>query len=110
MARSDGERVEDILAAIADIRADTAGLDYAGFAQSPVVIRSVLYSIGVIGEAAKGLSGDFKETHPSIAWRAVAGMRDRIVHEYFRMNTLRIWEVVTDDLDPLEAVMREAQG
>ena len=110
MARSDGERVEDIPAAIADIRADTAGLDYAAFAELPVIVRSVLYSIGVIGEAAKGLSDEFKNAHPAIPWRAVSGMRDRIVHEYFRTNTRRIWDVVTDDLDPLETVMSEAQG
>lgn len=45
------DRIGDILAAIADIRTDTAGMDFAAFEKNPVVIRSVLYSIGVIGEA-----------------------------------------------------------
>lgn len=60
MARGDGERIDDILAAIAAIRADTAGMDYPAFARTPLVVRSVLYSIGVIGEAAKGLSPEIK--------------------------------------------------
>ena len=47
--------------------------------------------------------------HPAIPWRAIAGIRDRIVHEYFRTNTRRIWDVVTDDLDPLEKTLRAAQ-
>lgn len=108
MPRNDRERIDDILAAIADIRADTAGMDYPAFTRTPVVVRSVLYSIGVIGEAAKAIGAEFKNAHPTIPWRAVAGMRDRIVHEYFRTNVRRIWDVVTDDLDPLEAVLRSA--
>lgn len=109
MARGDGERIDDILAAIADIRADTAGMDYSAFAQTAVVVRSVLYSIGVIGEAAKGLSPELKAAHPAVPWRAIAGMRDRIVHEYFRTNTRRIWDVVADELDSLERALRESR-
>jgi len=106
MARGDADRIADILSAIADIRADTAGMDFQTFARSPTIIRSVLYSIGVIGEAVKHLSPAFKDAHDGIPWRAVAGMRDRVVHEYFRTNVLRIWDVVEDELDPLEAVLR----
>lgn len=105
MVREGKARIDDILAAIADIRSDTCGLDYAGFASNPTIVRSVLYSIGIIGEAAKNLSSDIKDAHPEIPWRAIAGIRDRIVHEYFRTNTRRIWDVVTEDLDPLEAAL-----
>ena len=107
MARSDNERVQDILDAIADIRADTTGMDFEIFCRRPSIVRSVLYSIGVIGESVKNISGEFKEAKPDIPWRAIAGMRDRIVHEYFRTNTRRIWDVVTDDIDPLDRVLRE---
>lgn len=109
MARSDQEWAEDIRTAIADIRADTAAMDYASFARNPTVIRSVLYSIAVIGEAAKGLSPDFKAAHPGVPWRAIAGIRDRIVHAYFRTNTRRIWDVVTTDLDDLEAALDQPE-
>ena len=87
MARSDDEWVEDIIAAIADIRVDTAGMDLAAFSAKPVIVRSVLYSIAVIGEAAKNISPEFQAAHPDIPWRAIAGTRDRIVHEYLRTNT-----------------------
>ncbi|OAN51105.1 hypothetical protein A6A04_16910 [Paramagnetospirillum marisnigri] len=108
MARNDQERITDILAAISDIRSDTDGLIFEAFAANPTRVRSVLFSIGIIGEAAKGLGPDFKAAHPEIPWRAMAGIRDRIVHEYFRLNVRRIWEVVTDDLDSLESVLRAA--
>jgi uncharacterized protein with HEPN domain len=108
MPRGHRDRIGDILAAIADIRADTARMDLAAFEKSPVVIRSVLYSIGVIGEAVKAIDTDFKAAHPDIPWRAIASIRDRIVHEYFRTNTRRIWDVVQDDLDPLETSLKSA--
>jgi uncharacterized protein with HEPN domain len=107
MARADEEWVEDIVSAVADIRADTAGLDLAEFSAKPVIVRSVLYSIAVIGEAAKNISAAFKAAHPEIPWRAIAGTRDRIVHEYFRTNTRRIWDVVVDDIDSLEHALRK---
>jgi uncharacterized protein with HEPN domain len=106
MARSDEEWVDDIISAVADIRADTAGLDFAAFSTKPVIVRSVLYSIAVIGEAAKNISPDLKAAHSDIPWRAIAGVRDRIVHEYFRTNTRRIWDVVADDIDALESALR----
>ncbi len=110
MARSDADWVGDILAAIDDIRADTAGMSFAAFSQNPGVIRSVLYSIGVIGEAVKQIGAEFKSARPDIPWRAIAAMRDRIIHEYFRTNTRRIWDVVEDDLDPLERSLRGTGG
>jgi uncharacterized protein with HEPN domain len=105
MPRGHRDRIGDILAAIADIRSDTMGMDLTTFEKSPVVVRSVLYSIGVIGEAVKAVDQDFKDAHPEIPWRAIAGIRDRIVHEYFRTNTRRIWDVVQDDLDSLETTL-----
>ena len=57
------------------------------------------------GEAAKNISPAFKEAYPDILWRAIAGIRDKIVHEYFRSNTRRIWDVVADDIDGLEEAL-----
>jgi uncharacterized protein with HEPN domain len=107
MARGDEEWVDDIISAIADIRADTFGLDFASFSAKPVIVRSVLYSIAIIGEAAKNVSPELKAAYPGIPWRAIAGIRDRIVHEYFRTNTRRIWDVVTDDIDALADALRD---
>lgn len=81
MARSDFRRAQDILTAIADIRSDTADLSYARFSQSPTVIRSAPYSSGFLGEVAKFLSEDLKTAAPDVLWRAIASLRDRIVHK-----------------------------
>ncbi|MCA1910301.1 MAG: DUF86 domain-containing protein [Magnetospirillum sp.] len=47
-------------------------------------------------------------TRSAASWCAIAGIRDRIVHEYFRTNTRRIWDVVQDDLGPLETALKSA--
>lgn len=107
MARTDAAWVEDIVSAVADIRADTAGMDFAAFSATPVTVRSVLSFIAVIGEAAKNISPAFKAAHPDIPWRAIAGVRDRIVHEYFRTNKRRIRDVVVEDIDALEDALRK---
>jgi uncharacterized protein with HEPN domain len=107
MARGDEAWVKDIPAAIADVRADTAGMDLAAFSAKPAMVRSVLYSIAVIGEAVKNITPAFKAAHPGIPWRAIAGTRDRIVHEYFRTNTRRIWDAVVEDIDALEDALRK---
>jgi uncharacterized protein with HEPN domain len=53
MARTDDAWVRDIISAIVDIRADTADLDFVAFVARPAIVRSVLYSIAIMGEAAK---------------------------------------------------------
>jgi uncharacterized protein with HEPN domain len=91
---------------LTDIRTDTAGMDFAAFVAKPMIVRSVLCSIAVIGEAAKNIGPAFKAAHPDIPWRAIAGTRDRIVHAYFRTNTRRVWDVVVDDIDTSEHALR----
>jgi uncharacterized protein with HEPN domain len=98
-----------MISSIADIRADTAGMDFLAFSASAVVVRSVLYSIAILGEASKHVSPGFKAAYPDIPWRAIAGIRDRIVHEYFRTNIRRIWDVVSVDVDELERALRISQ-
>ena len=105
MARSDEEWVRDIVSAIHDIRADIMDMDFTGFESSPTVVRSVMYSIAIMGEAAKNIGPAFKAVYPDVPWRAIAGIRDKIVHEYFRTNLRRVWDVVTEDIDDLEKAL-----
>ena len=65
-------------------------MDFTTFAAKPTIVRSVLYSIAVIGKAAKNISPNCKSDYPDMPSRAIASISDRIVHEYFRTNTRRI--------------------
>lgn len=56
----------------------------------------------VIGEAAKNLSEELKAKHPGIAWKDVAGMRDKLIHQYFGVKLQLVWRTVQDDLPILD--------
>lgn len=57
----------------------------------------------IIGQAAKGVSLEYRMNHPNIAWKNMTGMRDRLIHGYFDVDLDIVWETVTKDLPPLIA-------
>ena len=65
--------------------------------------RAFVRSIEIIGEASKKIPPDFKERHPDIEWRAIAGMRDRLIHHYFGVDYDIVWDVVINKLPLLKS-------
>jgi len=61
--------------------------------------------VEIVGEAAKHVSRDLRESHPQVPWSAAARMRDRLVHHYFDINLDVPWNTVTDDLPRLLATL-----
>jgi len=68
-------------------------------------VDAVVRNISVIGEAAKQLPEDFKELHTEIPWAQMAGMRNRIVHDYAGVDLEIVWRVVSDSLPDLTAAI-----
>lgn len=82
-------RVQDMLTEIAVIEQSTTGLDFEIFAQNPQTLRAVLYSLAVIGEAVASAINDLELLNPSLPWRPIRGLRNAVIHEYFRVGS---WE------------------
>ena len=62
---------------------------------------AVLRNLAVVGEAVKSLPDDFKHEHEDIPWASIAGLRNVVVHEYFRVNPEMIRDIVDNQLAPL---------
>ncbi|MCU0569579.1 MAG: DUF86 domain-containing protein [Oculatellaceae cyanobacterium Prado106] len=77
----DREALIDILGAIKLILQYVEGVDFANLATNIEKQDAILRRITIIGEATKRLSKDFREQHPTIPWREIAGMRDVITLE-----------------------------
>ena len=71
---------------------------YEDLIHDEVLKRSVLRSLEVIGEAAKNIPSTFRESHPEIPWKAMAGMRDRLIHAYFSVDWVIVWDVMTHEI------------
>jgi len=71
-----------------------------------VLKRSVLRSIEVIGEAAKNLPPTFREAHPEVPWKSMAGMRDRLIHAYFSVDWEIVWDVITHEIPAQKPLIR----
>lgn len=97
--------VLQIVQAARQLRSYTHGFDRQQFGQDSRTRSAVLYQLLVIGEAAKRLSPDFTTQHGAIPWRAVAGMRDKLIHGYDAVDVDEVWRTVETDVPTLLRVL-----
>ncbi|MDY6248733.1 MAG: DUF86 domain-containing protein [Prevotella sp.] len=97
----DRERLEHILAAIDRVARYTAGKNYDDLVADDMMYYAVVKNIEIIGEAANMLTSEYQSTHPETPWKKVKGMRNYIVHEYFQVDNIVVWDVVTNSLPEL---------
>lgn len=71
------------------------------FLDDELTQAAVLHEIVVIGEGVKRLSEQFRNAHPDIPWREIAGMRDRVIHQYDRVDLNLVWEAAERDIPQL---------
>lgn len=103
----DRERLEHILAAIDRIQRYTSGKTYDDLAADDMMYYAVVKNIEIIGEAANMLTPEFQAEHIETPWKMVKGMRNYIVHEYFQIDDIVVWDVVVNNLSELrEQIVR----
>src|SRR3989344_6604840 len=108
----DKQRVEDILGAIAKIEKYLAGISRDAFLETHnyMMQDAVVRELEIIGEAVRSLSQEFWKNHPEIAWYEIAGMRNRIAHDYADVDLVIVWDAVKEDLPPLKKTLENSKA
>lgn len=94
--------LRDILDSINDIENFIRGMNLEEFKRDKKTMYAVVRSIEVIGEATKKIPRALKDKHRDIPWKKMAGMRDRLIHEYFGIDVEILWKTVREDILPLK--------
>jgi uncharacterized protein with HEPN domain len=99
--------IEDMLTAIRKIERYTSGMDETMFRRDERTIDAVVRNLEILGEATRQMPEGFEAQHPEVSWRQIAGLRNRIVHDYFGLDLEIIWEVVQHDLPQLQTLLEQ---
>ncbi|MFN2414884.1 MAG: DUF86 domain-containing protein [Pyrinomonadaceae bacterium] len=77
------------------------GVDWETFRQDGLLKRGFVRSLEVMGEAVKHIPDSIRQQYPSVEWRAIAGMRDRLIHAYYGVNYEMVWDAVKNKVPTL---------
>jgi uncharacterized protein with HEPN domain len=77
------------------------GLSFETFSADETLRRAFVRSLEIIGEATKKVPDEFRAAHPGVEWRAMAGMRDVLIHDYFGVDFELVWDVVHNRIPEL---------
>jgi uncharacterized protein with HEPN domain len=88
------------------------GMDEAAFRHDQKTRDAVERTLEIIGEAAKGVSPEFRERYPEVRWRGAAGLRDVLIHQYRAVDPKRVWEalaVLPELISGLERILSQEE-
>ena len=99
--------VEKILKYISKVLTYTKDTEYDEFINNSILLEACVFNLSQIGELANRIDKEFEESNPSIPWRVMYGLRNKIVHDYEVVNLVLIWDIVKEDLPELNIQLVE---
>ncbi len=95
----DKERLNHIIESVENIFEFTAGYYYEQFTGNKMLKFAIIKNLEIIGEASNLLTKELKEQNPQIEWKSIIGLRHILVHGYYQISDLIIWNTITEDLE-----------
>lgn len=100
-------RLYDMITSLEAIEGYTSALSFEEFSNLSLVIDATLRHLTVIGEAADRIPEQLKQQHPTVPWRQIKSMRNRLVHDYRGVDLGIVWQTVRTDLPALLTTLRD---
>lgn len=101
MTPDDNARLRHMLEAARDAMSFAADCSREGLDKDRKLALAIVKCIEIIGEAAAKITAETRDAHPEVPWKAIVGMRNRLIHGYFEIDLDRIWNTVQSNLPPL---------
>jgi uncharacterized protein with HEPN domain len=101
--RTDAAFLEDILVSVKNAQVFIQGMTFGEFSEDEKTTYALIRAFEIIGEATKRISPAFKGQHSGIPWKVMAGMRDKLIHNYFGVDLEVLWNTAHENLPPLES-------
>lgn len=99
--------IDDIIEAITKIELYSKGVSLDRFSKDSKVIDATIRNFEIIGEAAKHIPQAIRKKYSDIPWKTMAGMRDKLIHEYFGVNRRVLWKTIKEDLPRIKPLIKE---
>lgn len=109
MKKDDLLYLDHILESFIKISGYLEGVSYEQFLQNQEKQDAVIRNIEIAGEATKKLSPELRQQYSEIDWRAIAGMRDKLIHDYFDVDLEIVWVTTKEDIPGLVEKIRYVQ-
>jgi uncharacterized protein with HEPN domain len=99
--------LSDILKAFKAIESFVEGQSFEDFKKDDKTSSAVIRKFEIIGEAAKQVPENVKQEYPSVPWKEMAGMRDKLIHFYFGVNYELLWQTIRNRIPEIKPVIRQ---
>jgi len=110
MVREYKDYLMDLVEAMDKMEQFTRSLTYEDFKKDEKTIFAVIRALEIMGEAAKKIPAGARKKYKRIPWKQIAGMRDKLIHEYFGVNIQVIWKTVKEDIPLVKPIIRQMVG
>lgn len=107
MKREIVDYIEDIISAMDKAMDFVENMSYEEFTRDDKTVYAVVRAIEIIGEAVKNIPANVRKNYPEIPWKDMAGMRNKVIHEYFGVRLNIVWRTLKEEIPPLKPLFEK---